>query len=76
MEEEERVLEFTREYPSYSYRRLTDQLQLEGFGIGESIVRRVWRRHKLLRKISRCLWLDKEAIEGRGTLTEEMVKCT
>ena len=74
VEEEERVLEFTREYPSYSYRRLTDQLQLEGFGIGESIVRRVWRRHKLLRKISRYLWLDKEAIEGRWTLTEEMVK--
>ena len=43
-QEEQKILEFTREYPSYSYRRLTDQLHLAGFGIGESLVRRVWKK--------------------------------
>ena len=73
-EEEKRILEFTRKYPSYSYKRLTDQIQLSGFGIGESVVRRVWKKHRLERRVSRFLWLDKEALQGRGTLTEEMIK--
>ena len=73
-EEEKRILEFTRTYPSYSYKRLTDQIQLAGFGIGESVVRRVWKKHRLERRVSRFLWLDKEALQGRGTLTEEMIK--
>lgn len=33
-EEEKKVLELTRKYPCYSYKRLTDQLHLSGFGIG------------------------------------------
>ena len=73
-QEEQKILEFTREYPSYSYRRLTDQLHLAGFGIGESLVRRVWKKHRLERRVSRFLWLDKESLQGRWTLTEEIVK--
>ena len=46
-EEEKKVLDFTRKYPGYSYKRLTDQLHLAGFGIGESLVRRVWKKHGL-----------------------------
>ena len=42
--------------------------------IGESRVRRVGRKHKLSRKIGRYLCLDKEALEGCVTWTEEMVK--
>ena len=72
--EENKVLEFTRKYPGYSYRRLTDQLHLAGFGIGESVVRRVWKKHRLEKQVSRYLWLDKEALQGRGTVTEEMIK--
>jgi len=37
-EEEKRILEFTRKYPGYFYKRLTDQLHLAGLGIGESLV--------------------------------------
>lgn len=73
-EEEKRVLDFTRKYPGYSYKRLTDQLHLAGFGIGESLVRRVWKKYDLEKRVSRFLWLDKEASQGRGTLTEETIK--
>ena len=74
VEEEKRVLDYVRRYPSYSYRRLTDQLQMSGYGIGESVVRRVWKKQGLERRLSRYLWLDKESLQGRGTLTEEMMK--
>ena len=49
-------------------------MHLAGFGIGESLVRRVWKKHCLEKRVSRFLWLDKEALQGRGTLTEEMIK--
>lgn len=71
---EEKVLEFTREYPSYSYKRLMDQLQLEGYGIGESQIKRVWKKHDLSKKLDRFLWLDKEATEGRAVVTEKALK--
>src|SRR5690606_20360938 len=73
-ETEAKVLEFTREYPSYSYVRLADQLHLEGFGIGAAIVRKVWKQHGLLKKLDRFLWLDREVAEGRAVMTEKAVK--
>lgn len=71
---EERVLQFTRENPSMSYVRLTREIQLAGHGIGESIVKRVWKKHGLKRKLDRYLWLDKEAMEGRGVMTEKAIR--
>jgi transposase InsO family protein len=74
IEIEERVLAFTRDNPSMSYVRLTSELQMAGHGVGESIVKRVWQKHGLERKLDRYLWLDREAMEGRGVMTENAIK--
>jgi len=71
---EDKVLEFTRANAHMSYLRLTDELQLAGHGIGESLVKRVWKKHGLIRKLDRYLWLDKEAMAGRGVMTENAIK--
>ena len=71
---ENKGLEFTRENPSYSYFRLARELQLNGNGIGESTIKRVWKKHSLVRKLDRYLWLDKEVMEGRGVMTENAIK--
>ena len=49
-------------------------MQIEGQGIGESVIRRVWKKHDLLKRIDRYLWLDQEAMQGRATLTEQALK--
>ena len=74
IQQEEIVLKYTRLYPSYSYQRLCQRMQIEGQGIGESVIRRVWKKHDLLKRIDRYLWLDQEAMQGRGTLTEQALK--
>lgn len=71
---EEAILEMTRKFPSYSYVRVAGQLQLEGKAIGVNAVRGVWVRHGLEKKLSRFLWIDKEAAAGRAILTEEIAK--
>lgn len=71
---EEKVLSMTRENPSFSYVRLSQELQDSGVGVGVSVVRRVWKKHDLERKMDRLLWIDKEALEGRGVVTEEALK--
>ena len=70
----EKILEMTRKYPSYSYNRIANQLQLEGTGISGTGVRKVWARHDLTQKLDRYLWLEKEVSEGRGTMTEKALK--
>ena len=70
----EKILDMTRRYPSYSYNRIANQLQLEGVGISGTGIRKVWGRHDLARKLDRYLWLEKEVSEGRGVMTERAVK--
>jgi transposase len=73
-EQEEQILVMTRRYPSYSYVRIANQLQLEGKSIGSNAVRGVWDRHGLVKKLARFLWIDQEAQAGRAILTEEIAK--
>lgn len=71
---ESKVLDATRENPSYSYNRIAGQLKLLGVAISGGGVRKVWQRHDLCRKLSRYLWLERETSSGRGTMTEQAVK--
>ncbi len=73
-EVEAKVLDLTRENPSYSYNRIADQLQLLGISISGTGVRKVWARHDLCRKLSRYLWLEREVSSGRGLMTEQALK--
>jgi len=69
-----RILEYTRENPSYSYSRIARELQLQGVSVGATGVRRVFDRHGLTHRLGRFLWLEKEVSEGRGILTERALK--
>lgn len=73
-DEERRVFEMTRKYPSYSYLHLSRQSMEEGCALGESLIKRVWKKHGLMRKLDRFLWLDQETASGRGTMTEAALK--
>ncbi len=73
-EVEAKVLDLTRENPSYSYNRIADQLQLLGISISGTGVRKVWARHDLCRKLSRYMWLEREVSSGRGLMTEQALK--
>lgn len=70
----EKILDMTRQHPSYSYNRIANQLQMIGVGISGTGVRKVWGRHDLARKLDRYLWLEKEVSEGRGIMTEQALK--
>jgi hypothetical protein len=43
-------------------------------GSGESLVKRVWQKHGIERKLDRDLWRDKDAMAGRGVMTEKAIK--
>lgn len=73
-EDEAAVLGMTRKFPTYSYVRISGQLQIEGKAIGSNAVRGVWQRHGLEKKISRLLWIDQEATAGRAVLTEATLR--
>src|SRR5437879_13057304 len=44
---EQRILEMTEQYPTYSYLRISQQLRLIGVGVSPSAVRCVWAHHGL-----------------------------
>jgi len=69
-----KILEMTKKYPSYSYNRLANELQMAGVGISGTGVRKVWARHGLTQMLDRYLWLEKEVDKGRGTMTEKALK--
>jgi len=70
----EKILTMTRKFPSYSYVRIAGQLQLEGVSVSPGGVRKTWERQGLVRKLSRYLWLEREAGEGRAVMTELALK--
>lgn len=67
---EVKILDMTRRYPSYSYQRISNQLQLENVPVSGPGVRRVWERHGLTKRLGRYLWLEQEVSSGRGIMTE------
>lgn len=73
-EQEAKILEMTRKNPSLSYVRISQELHLAGDAIGPAMVRGVWERKGLLKRIARYLWLDTEAAEGRAVMTEAAIR--
>lgn len=73
-EVEQQILTMTREYPTYSYVKIADQLQLIGIPASASAVRGVWLRQGLLKRYDRLLWLEREAAATGGPLTERVAK--
>jgi len=51
-----KVLEETKNFPSYSYTRLAERLRAGGLSISGSGVRKIWERNGLTRKNDRSLW--------------------
>jgi transposase len=70
----ERILEMTERYPTYSYKRVSDQLRLVGVGVSPSAVRYVWQRHGLTLKYQRLLWLEQKTAARGGVLTESQLR--
>jgi transposase len=70
----QRVLELTREFPSYSYNRMASLLVSQGMQISGGGVRKIWERHGLQTRLKRFLWVENEASAGRGTMSERSKK--
>jgi transposase InsO family protein len=73
-EQEAKILEMTRKNPERSYVRISQDLHLAGDAISPAIVRGVWERKNLLKRMARYLWLDTEAAEGRAIMTEAAIR--
>ena len=68
------ILTMTREYPTYSYVKIADQLKLIGVPATANQVRGVWLRQGLVKRYDRLLWLEREAAATGGPLTERVAK--
>jgi transposase InsO family protein len=73
-EREGQILTMTREYPTYSYVKIADQLKLIGVPATANQVRGVWLRRGLVKRYDRLLWLEREAAATGGPLTERVAK--
>lgn len=71
---EQQILAMTREYPTYSYVKISDQLKLIGVPATANQVRGVWLRRGLVKRYDRLLWLEREAAATGGPLTERVAK--
>jgi hypothetical protein len=71
---EQQILAMTRQYPTYSYVKIADQLKLIGVPAAASAVRGVWLRQGLLKRYDRLLWLEREAAVSGGPLTERVAR--
>lgn len=70
-EVEQQILDMSALYTTYSYIRLSGQLELAGFGIAPSTVRAVWQRHGMLHRSDRLLWLERRSLEQGGPVLTE-----
>jgi transposase len=73
-EMEQRILQMTEQYPTYSYVRISGQLRLIGVGVSPSAVRAVWLRYGLMLRIHRLLWLEQKTAAAGGVLTEHQIR--
>ncbi len=70
----QKVLDLTREFPSYSYNRMAALLVSQGMQISGGGVRKIWERHGLQTKLKRFLWVENEASAGRGRMSDRSKK--
>jgi len=71
---EQKILEMTERYPTFSYLRISQQLRLVGVGVSPSAVRYVWQRHGLTLRYQRLLWLEQKTAARGGVLTESQLR--
>jgi transposase len=71
---EQKILEMTERYPTFSYLRISQQLRLVGIGVSPSAVRYVWQRHGLTLRYQRLLWLEQKTAARGGVLTESQLR--
>jgi hypothetical protein len=66
---EQKILEITERYPTFSYLRIRQQLRLVGIGVSPSTVRYIWQRHGLTLCFQCQLWLEQKTAARGGVLT-------
>jgi len=71
---EQKILEMTERYLTFSYLRISQQLRLVGVGVSPSAVRYVWQRHGLTLRYHRLLWLEQKTAPRGGVLTESQLR--
>lgn len=71
---EDRVLEYSLEYPTHGQARVANELKQEGIILSPGGVRSIWLRHGLERKHLRLKRLEKWSAEEGKILTESQVR--
>ena len=73
-EVEQKVLDYSLEYPTHGQVRVANELKKEGIQVSAGGVRSIWLRHNLQTKALRLKRLEKWAAENAGVLTESQVQ--
>lgn len=71
---EQKVLDYSLEFPTQGQIRVANELKRQGFQISDGGVRSVWLRHNLQLSSLRLKRLEKWAAENTGVLTETQVQ--
>lgn len=71
---EQKVLDYSLEFPTQGQIRVANELKRQGFQISDGGVRSVWLRHNLQLASLRLKRLEKWAAENTGVLTETQVQ--
>ncbi len=74
LEIEQKVLDYSLQYPTHGQTRTANELKLQGVVISASGVRSLWLRHNLQIKSLRLKRLEAWAAENTNILTESQVK--
>jgi transposase InsO family protein len=71
---EQRVLEYSLEFPTHGQVRVSNELKRHGIILSGGGVRSIWQRHQLEKKHLRLKRLEKWAAENTDVLTEPQVQ--
>lgn len=71
---EQKVLDYSLEYPTHGQTRTANELKKKGISISAGGIRSIWLRQNLQIKILRLKRLEKWAAENTNILTESQVK--
>ncbi len=71
---EQKVLDYSLEYPTQGQMRVANELKKQGFQISDGGVRSIWLRHNIQIASLRLKRLEKWSAENEGVLTESQVQ--
>lgn len=71
---EQKVLDYSLEYPTQGQKRVANELKKQGIVISDGGVRSIWLRHNLQISNLRLKRLEKWSAENEGVLTESQVQ--